>query len=48
MVREMGLTHSMDEADIFNKWTGTLSNNPKGNFRTPDRGLVRHQLLGIN
>ena len=29
------------EADILLKWTATLSNNPKGNHRIPERGLIR-------
>jgi hypothetical protein len=43
MIREMHLiSDTMLEADINLKWTSTLSNNPKGNQRIPDRGLVRH------
>ena len=42
MLREMGIVPEMEETDAYLKWTSTLSNNPKGNFRTPDRGLVRH------
>lgn len=31
----------MLEADINIKWVSTLSNNPKGNPRMPDRGMTR-------
>lgn len=35
----------MTEADITLKWTATISGNPKGNPRMPDRGMVRCQFF---
>ena len=43
MIDEMNIkSEKIPEADINIKWTSTLSNNPKGNPRIPDRGIVRH------
>ena len=35
----------MTDADITLKWTATISGNPKGNPRMPDRGMVRCQFF---
>ena len=35
----------MTEADVNLKWTATISGNPKGNNRMPDRGMIRCQFL---
>ena len=42
MIRQSNiLNEKMTEADITLKWTATISGNPKGNPRMPDRGMVR-------
>jgi len=38
----------MLEADVNLKWVSTLSGNPKGNPRMPERGMTRLFLLIID
>ena len=33
----------MLEADVNIKWVSTMANNPKGNPRMPERGMIRYK-----
>ncbi|EGR31140.1 leucine rich repeat protein [Ichthyophthirius multifiliis] len=39
------IDQKIKDADLNLKWTATISGGEKGNFRNPERGINRHQLM---